>query len=195
MTKTRAKIRHASMELHVKTRSGLSLVVASLIPGAGYVVNVKLDGLDRIVPMMWTSVWMDHARTMGSARTLQEHSNASVQQHMRVTCAKQSVSIETKIWKFPLKNPLYHQNPSTTRDSLFLPQDHTAQKFLKSQTIKVIRELLTTEITQVNQDPIGITKSHQSRSDKAVGLKYMTMTITYKEMTGVPKHGIRTKLR
>ena len=23
----------------------------------------------------------------------------------------------------------------------------------------------------------------------------MTMTITYKEMTGVPKHGIRTKLR
>ena len=47
---------------------------------------------------------------------------------------------------------------------------------------------------QVNQDPIGTTKSHQSRSDKAVGLKHMTMTTTYMGI-GVPKHGIRTNVR
>ena len=47
MTKTSAKIRHASTELHVKTRSGILLAVASLIPGAGYVVIVRMDGMDR----------------------------------------------------------------------------------------------------------------------------------------------------
>ena len=52
MTKTSAKIRHASTELHVKTRSGILLVFASPIPGAGYVVNVRMGGLDRIVLMM-----------------------------------------------------------------------------------------------------------------------------------------------
>ena len=55
---------------------------------------------------------MDHARTMGSVRTLQEHSNASVQQHMRVTCAKQSVSNHDRIVHFfmslrSIQCPLY----------------------------------------------------------------------------------------